>query len=546
MYKSLIRRVSKNEVEKRSTATVHAGAQKSLTFNFDAEHPLAHSHVQRLNMKPLIVKLVGKGLPKDPGPWTGRREGNEFNKWYRKKRKLTNYLQAIFLPFGKTVNGMRAPEEIEVELMKLRRTWIGQHLLRTIHNCLTIPNISYDWKKGIQLLRHAKSRKRSSLFQDDEKIKNKQRLDREEEDVADVLCAAQMANLIGEKSNTRMDAHLKDVKAQHRNIFDIIEGLEGAPSTMDPVPENTYTVSSSQKLLAQIKKNVDEQEIKTAKSLRRSNLSLRNSLEVKEKQFYAGLTSDQRDAGDFFLTKLRGLDDGDQLLMLLHGQPGSGKTFFIERIRDYTNLRMKITASSGLAGMSLGGSTLDWLMGFGYCPHSKVDLDALKSRVKGTELLIIDEISMIGCRKLIRVDALLKEAFNDTRPFGGLHVLLVGDFAQLPAVRQISLIDAMVNSTKMHIQHSDLEIQVEALFGLFKKFELRGFQRSKDCKKLSKLLQKFRAYEKSEPTLSENDLRRIGILNKTVLRNDPEFKDATILVATRKERDAINMRAGRE
>ena len=84
------------------------------------------------------------------------------------------------------------------------------------------------------------------------------------------------------------------------------------------------------------------------------------------------------------------------------------------------------------------------------------------------------------------------------------------------------------------------------MFGLFKKLELRGFQRSKDCKKLSKLLQKFRAYEKSEPTLSENDLRRIGILNKTVLRNDPEFKDATILVATRKERDAINMRAGRE
>ena len=99
-------------------------------------------------MKPRIVKLLGKGLPKDPGPWSGPRQGNEFMKWYRKKRKLTNYLQAVFLPFEKTVDGMRPPEDIEVQLGKLNRTYVGQHLLRTIHNSLTIPNVSYDWKKG--------------------------------------------------------------------------------------------------------------------------------------------------------------------------------------------------------------------------------------------------------------------------------------------------------------------------------------------------------------------------------------------------------------
>ena len=440
---------------------------------------------------------------------------------------------------------MRAPEDIEVELMELKRTYIGNHILRTIHNGLTIPNISYDWKKGIQLLRHTKSRKRSCLFSDD-KIKVKQPFAREEEDVADILCAAQMKNLIGANSNTRMDSHLKDVRYQQREIFDMIEGLRGARSKMEPIPENTYTVSSSTKLLAQIKQNVEELEKKFSNNLKRSNSQTRNSLEVDKKQLYAGLTSDQRDAGDYFLTKICSRADDDQLLMLLHGQPGSGKTFFIERIRDYTNLRMKITASSGLAGMSLGGTTLDWLMGFGYCSTSTINLETLKSRLKGTELLIIDEISMIGCRKLIRVDALLKKVFNDTRPFGGLHVLLVGDFAQLPAVRQISLVDTMVNSTKMHTDHSTLEIQVEALFGLFKKFELRGFQRSKDCKKLRKLLKKFRDYENSEPTLSEDDLRRIGVLNKRILKKDPEFRDASILVTTRKERDSINKRSGCE
>ena len=212
------------------------------------------------------------------------------------------------------------------------------------------------------------------------------------------------------------------------------------------MPKNTFTVSSCEKLLADIKQNVEELEKKFSKTLRRSNINIRNSFEVEEEKFYDDFLDDQREAGDYFLNKFRSLAGDDQLLMLLHGQPGSGKTFFVERVRDHTNLRMKITASSGLAGMSLGGTTLDWLMGFGYTSDSTADLNTLISRFKGVELLIIDEISMIGCRKLLKVDALLKKVFKDTRPFGGLHILLVGDFAQLPAIRQTT-INAMVNST---------------------------------------------------------------------------------------------------
>ena len=545
IYKSLIRRVSKKSIENQSKTAVHAGAQKSKTFKFDPEHPLSHSHIQRLNMKPLIVKLVGRGMPKDPGPWFGERKGKDFSNWYRKKRKLTDYIQSIFLPFDKSVVGMRAPEDIEMELRKLKKTYVGQHLLRTIHNGLTVPNVHYDWRKGIQLLRHENSRKRSCVFQD-ERVKKKQRFALEEEDVAEILIAAQMKDLRGEKNNTRMDCHLKDVKTQQKRLLDMINIVENTPSKVEPIPENSFTVSSSHKLLADIKRNYVELENKRPKIVRRSNYKLRNSFKVQEAKFYKGLLPDQKTAGDYFLNKIRTLGDADQLLMLLHGQPGSGKTFFIERIRDYTNLRMKITASSGLAGMSLGGTTLDWLMGFTYCSNATVDIETLRTRFKGTELLIIDEISMIGCKKLLKVDAFLKRVFNDTRPFGGLHVLLVGDFAQLPAIRQTTIIDTMVNSTKSHIDHSDLEIQVEALFGLFKKYELRGLRRSKDCKKLSKLLTKFRDYENSEPTLSEDDLKRIGILNKRVLRKYPGFRDAPILVTTRKERDDINMRAGRE
>ena len=87
LYKALIRRVSKKQIDKRSKAVVHAGAQKSQTFDFDPEHPLAHSHVQRLNMKPLIVTLVRRGLPRVPGPWSYSREVSLFLKRHEVSRE---------------------------------------------------------------------------------------------------------------------------------------------------------------------------------------------------------------------------------------------------------------------------------------------------------------------------------------------------------------------------------------------------------------------------------------------------------------------------
>ena len=87
--------------------------------------------------------------------------------------------------------------------------------------------------------------------------------------------------------------------------------------------------------MANIEKNAEKLEKKRLKMSRRSNSNLRKSFDEDEEKFYKGFLSDQKVAGDYFLKKIRTLNDDDQLLMLLHGQPGSGKTFFVERIRDY-------------------------------------------------------------------------------------------------------------------------------------------------------------------------------------------------------------------
>ena len=78
--------------------------------------------------------------------------------------------------------------------------------------------------------------------------------------------------------------------------------------------------------------------------------------------FFDDMSDDQIDAGRYLLSKINKQNNNNQLLMLLHGSPGTGKSFVIKRIKDCTRVKLRITATSGIAAMSLNGSTIDWLL----------------------------------------------------------------------------------------------------------------------------------------------------------------------------------------
>ena len=65
------------------------------------------------------------------------------------------------------------------------------------------------------------------------------------------------------------------------------------------------------------------------------------SLRVNEEGFYKDMSDDQKDAGRYLLSKLSKRSDNEQLLMLLHGSPGTGKLFFIKRINNCTDVKNK-------------------------------------------------------------------------------------------------------------------------------------------------------------------------------------------------------------
>ncbi len=134
--------------------------------------------------------------------------------------------------------------------------------------------------------------------------------------------------------------------------------------------------------------------------------------------------------------------------VFLTGEPGSGKTHTINRYIHWMRERgvePAVTASTGIAATHVGGMTIHSWSGIGIKKHlTDWDIENIQSREKTTlriieaKVLIIDEISMLDADTLESVDAVLRTLrqpiMQESQPFGGLQVIFVGDFFQLPPV----------------------------------------------------------------------------------------------------------------
>lgn len=139
--------------------------------------------------------------------------------------------------------------------------------------------------------------------------------------------------------------------------------------------------------------------------------------------------------------------------VFLTGEPGSGKTHtvnaYVKWLREH-NIEPAITASTGIAATHIGGYTIHSWSGIGIKRGlSEEDLDQIAQnervakRIVNTAILIIDEVSMLGPETLGMVDAVVRQVRHRyDEPFGGMQVILVGDFFQLPPVSPQSQWDA--------------------------------------------------------------------------------------------------------
>lgn len=131
--------------------------------------------------------------------------------------------------------------------------------------------------------------------------------------------------------------------------------------------------------------------------------------------------------------------------VFLTGEPGSGKTHtvnaYIAWLRTH-GIEPSITASTGIAATHVGGMTLHAWSGIGIADRMTPELldsiankEHVAKRLQKAKVLIIDEVSMLSANVLSMVDEVVREVRHEPDlAFGGLQVVLVGDFFQLPPV----------------------------------------------------------------------------------------------------------------
>ncbi|WP_367109327.1 AAA family ATPase [uncultured Psychrobacter sp.] len=130
--------------------------------------------------------------------------------------------------------------------------------------------------------------------------------------------------------------------------------------------------------------------------------------------------------------------------VFLTGSAGSGKTYTLNKYINYLRARrvpVAVTASTGIAATHMSGTTIHSWSGIGIKDElSERDLTNLSrkqflaDRLKDTAVLIIDEISMLHAKQLNAVNQVLKHVRKNDSAFGGMQIIVAGDFFQLPPI----------------------------------------------------------------------------------------------------------------
>ena len=128
------------------------------------------------------------------------------------------------------------------------------------------------------------------------------------------------------------------------------------------------------------------------------------------------------------------------------GSAGTGKSFLLRLIikklqTRYGGTNLGVCAPTGLAAANIGGKTINKLFGIGL---GKEPVNTLLDRIKRKNevyyvwrrlvAVIIDEVSMLDSDILVKLNELAKKIKRNDKPFGGMQVIICGDFLQLPPI----------------------------------------------------------------------------------------------------------------
>lgn len=149
------------------------------------------------------------------------------------------------------------------------------------------------------------------------------------------------------------------------------------------------------------------------------------------------------ESGNFELNVARFIVEKTDMSLFLTGKAGTGKTTFLREVVRHTKKKCIVLAPTGIAAVNAGAMTIHSFFQFGIGPfikgviEPKSDFRINKSKlelIRNLQLLIIDEVSMVRADLMDHIDVELRRIRRNSKPFGGVQLLMIGDLQQLPPI----------------------------------------------------------------------------------------------------------------
>ncbi|MBP9999820.1 MAG: AAA family ATPase [Proteobacteria bacterium] len=217
--------------------------------------------------------------------------------------------------------------------------------------------------------------------------------------------------------------------------------------------------------------------------------------------------------------------------VLIMGQAGTGKSTFINYLKSASKKRIVCACPTAVSALNIGGQTIHSL--FQIQPRDFIMPEFLKLKAKtrnilqATDVLIIDEVSMVAPDLLDAMDLLARQARRDNAPFGGIQIVAIGDLFQLPPVITSGAVDYFKQEYGFENSYF-FDSHVYSRSG-FVRFSFDKVYRQNDGALLDNLVR-----------LRDGDLTSLEFFNQCKIVDDARRANAVLITPYRQQAENIN------
>ena len=217
--------------------------------------------------------------------------------------------------------------------------------------------------------------------------------------------------------------------------------------------------------------------------------------------------------------------------ILILGQAGTGKSTFVQYLKSASSKRIVCACPTAVSALNIGGQTIHSL--FQIQPRDFIMPELLKLKAKprnilnATDVLVIDEISMVAPDLLDAIDILARSARHNNEPFGGIQVVAIGDLFQLPPV----ITRDAEEYYQQAYEHKNAYFFDSNVYKRadFIKYDFNTVYRQSDDDLLQNLMR-----------LRDNDSGALGFFNACKIEDENARKNAVIITPFRAIAERIN------